>query len=558
MELNRISDLFWKLSPNLFFLSISLGLITGLCYALLIPFVIFASTADTSVISQLEIQNYSFFHSPTSELAKLFLVTCLGIILIKSISTILTMFIAEKASMLHRRSLYRRINALSYENLEKIGQARLINLLNVDIPALSNSAANLSLMWINLVTVFGTLGYLVSLNFKVFIFVLICLVVAVVTYQVPVWLGVHFYSKSRDHYDRVQQGVKGLVYGAKELKLSKKNSMEYLEEELIKPEKLTFEYGIKAKSTWAIAEIYGEMISFFVIAVVIFHLPYVYKISIFELFGIVMALLYLTGPVGVILNTISNLQQGKVALNKIKAFNGEFVDEQLEGSPQPIKNWRSLRFLNISYQYSGNTDEFALTNINFELKQGQITFIIGGNGSGKSTLSKLISMHYLPTHGDIYIGEHKVGVDNVGSARECISAIYSDFYVFEKLYGNADKDQVKRYLQLLDLTDKVKVHDDRFSTTSLSDGQRKRLALLSLLIEDRPICLFDEWASDQDPRFKKIFYQNILPELKNQGKVVIVISHDDRYFDCADQLITMEQGSIREITRQKDVKALAS
>jgi putative ATP-binding cassette transporter len=551
MEINRISDLFWKLSPNLFFLSVILGCVTGLCYALLIPFIIYAITLDTTVIFQLEINNYNFFNSPTSELGTLFLGICFGIILIKSISSILATYIASKASMLHRTNFYRRINALPYESLEKIGQARLINLLNIDIPALSNSASILALMWINIVTVVGILGYLISLNFNVFIFVLVCLIVAIVTYQVPILVGLYFNSKSRNHYDRVQQGVKGLIYGAKELKLSNRASTEYLEEELEQPENLTFKYRMKGLSTLTIAESYGEMIAFLVITVVIFQLPYVYRITAVELFGIVMALLYLTGPVGVILKAASDMQDGKIALSKINAFNKEIFEEQVSDNQQIIDSWKSLFFSKIGYQYSDSTDAFVLKNINFELKRGQITFIIGGNGSGKSTLSKLISQHYLPTQGNIHLGEHKIGIDNIGAARECISAIYSDFYVFDKLYCDVDKNQLNHCLELLHLADKVKVHDGRFNTTSLSDGQRKRLALLSLLIEDRPICLFDEWASDQDPIFKKIFYQNILPELRNQGKIVIVISHDDRYFDCADQIIRMEQGSIQEVIYQE-------
>ena len=321
MKLNRISDLFWQISPNLFFISIILGVITGLCYALLIPFVIFATGADISINTQLSVENYGFFQSPTSDLAKLFLFTCIGIILIKSISTVLSMYIAEKASVEHRSRLYKRINALSYAHLEKIGQARLINLLNIDIPALTNAASMLPFIWINIVTIFGTLGYLIYLNIKVFIFVVICLVVAIITYQLPVFLGVRFFSKARDHYDKVQEGVKGLVYGAKELKLNQGHAEEYISEELLSPEKQAFQGNIKAKSIFVFAEVYGEMISFLVIAVVIFHLPYIYLLTTFELFGIVMALLYLTGPVDVVLKGLQGVQQGKVALNKIKKFN---------------------------------------------------------------------------------------------------------------------------------------------------------------------------------------------------------------------------------------------
>jgi len=70
------------------------------------------------------------------------------------------------------------------------------------------------------------------------------------------------------------------------------------------------------------------------------------------------------------------------------------------------------------------------------------------------------------------------------------------------------------------------------------------LALLVSLVEDKELYLFDEWAADQDPEFRDVFYNKLLPELKSRGKLVIVISHDDRYFHKADQIVKLEQGAV--------------
>ncbi|MFD1905689.1 ATP-binding cassette domain-containing protein [Paenibacillus rhizoplanae] len=67
------------------------------------------------------------------------------------------------------------------------------------------------------------------------------------------------------------------------------------------------------------------------------------------------------------------------------------------------------------------------------------------------------------------------------------------------------QDEIDRYLKMLDLDGKVSIDNGRFSTLKLSGGQRKRLALLICYLEDRPIYLFDEWAADQDPEFRKFF-----------------------------------------------------
>ncbi len=167
-------------------------------------------------------------------------------------------------------------------------------------------------------------------------------------------------------------------------------------------------------------------------------------------------------------------------------------------------------------------------------------------------MCKLMALHYAPTGGEIHFGDVKIDYDSLNSGRQYISAIFSDYYLFDRLLGSlseADEELVNRYLSELEIERKVSVQNGRFSTLALSDGQRKRLALLVAFLEDRDIYLFDEWAADQDPVFKQVFYHNILPELKARGKAVIVISHDDRYFSVADQILIMEDGKLIRIER---------
>jgi putative ATP-binding cassette transporter len=111
-------------------------------------------------------------------------------------------------------------------------------------------------------------------------------------------------------------------------------------------------------------------------------------------------------------------------------------------------------------------------------------------------------------------------------------------------------DKAREYLVKLQLNHKLDVKEGVLSTTQLSQGQRKRLALLTAFLEDRSIYLFDEWAADQDPTFKQTFYDSLLPELKARGKTVIVISHDDRYYDVADRLIKLEDGKLEYDSEQ--------
>ncbi|MFB2806368.1 ATP-binding cassette domain-containing protein [Microcystis sp. BLCC-F209] len=190
---------------------------------------------------------------------------------------------------------------------------------------------------------------------------------------------------------------------------------------------------------------------------------------------------------------------------------------------------------------------FLLGPISFSWQPGELIFIIGGNGSGKSTLAKLITGLYPPLSGAIYLNGKRITQDNVEWYRQHFSAIFYDFYLFDSFLGcdrpNLDQ-EVENYLMQLQLAHKVTVKNGVLSTTELSQGQRKRLALLTAYLEDRPIYLFDEWAADQEPRFRELFYKQILLQLKERGKIVIVISHDERYFHLADHIIKLDYGAV--------------
>jgi putative ATP-binding cassette transporter len=191
--------------------------------------------------------------------------------------------------------------------------------------------------------------------------------------------------------------------------------------------------------------------------------------------------------------------------------------------------------------------------IDAEIQRGEILFLIGGNGSGKTTFLKLFTALYRPTQGAIYVDDVEIGPTNIQSYRNLFSAIFSDFYLFEKLHGlsTADPDRINALLRLMEISDKTSFKDGRFTNLNLSTGQRKRLALVVSYLEDKPVYVFDEVAADQDPEFRQYFYDTLLPEMKSAGKTVVVVSHDDRYFHAGDRLLQMDYGRLAELHAEK-------
>jgi putative ATP-binding cassette transporter len=134
--------------------------------------------------------------------------------------------------------------------------------------------------------------------------------------------------------------------------------------------------------------------------------------------------------------------------------------------------------------------------------------------------------------------------------RQLFTTVFSDFYLFEDLVGTGLAptlpETARPYLERLEIAHKVNVKDGAFTTLDLSTGQRKRLALVHAYLEGRPVLVFDEWAADQDPTFRHLFYTELLPELRDKGHLLVVISHDDRYFHLADRVLRMHAGRLHE------------
>ena len=262
------------------------------------------------------------------------------------------------------------------------------------------------------------------------------------------------------------------------------------------------------------------------------------------------AALYMMTPTWALIATLPTFLRGRVSLAKIRelgdsldAVAPERVAVAEAASSEPGVR---IELERVTFSYpapSGDERPFSVGPITLTFSSGEVVFITGGNGSGKSTLVKLLCGLYSPHSGRILLNGTPIDDGNREQYREHFAAIFADYHLFERLFGIdtvGREAQIQEYLALLRLDRKVRIEGGRFSSTSLSSGQRKRLALLTAFLEDRPVYIFDEWAADQDPSYKEVFYLRLLPELKARGKCVIVVTHDDRYFHLGDRTIKLE------------------
>jgi putative pyoverdin transport system ATP-binding/permease protein len=217
---------------------------------------------------------------------------------------------------------------------------------------------------------------------------------------------------------------------------------------------------------------------------------------------------------------------------------------------EPLTRFEQIELRSAIYRHklADGTNGFEVGPINLLLRSGELLFISGGNGSGKSTLLKLLTALYVPQTGELVVDGTTIDADHREAYQNLFSTVFSDFHLFNRTFGLSDisPERVSEWLVRMEIDGKTRLHHGQFDTIKLSTGQRKRLALVVAALEDRPIYVFDEFAADQDPAFRRKFYDEILPTLHERGKTVIVVTHDERYFDRATRHLTMEDGRFAE------------
>ena len=523
-------------SRRIVFLALLAGLISGV-----------SSTGLIAVINAALKSGGSLF------LIRSFLALCLILPLTRLFSEILLARLGQRALLDLRLRLSRQILAAPLRYLEELGAPRLLATLVEDIPVITNALVAVPILFINVAVVVAGLVYLGWLSFGLLLMLLSFVALGIVTYQLPVIRAVQYMRLAREENDSLYGHFRSLIGGSKELKLHRQRREAFLTQEL-EPTAASFQrYNVKGMMVYSVAATWGQLLVFLVVGLIAFGIPAWKSTNTQILSGYTLTVLYLMSPFQIIMNFVPVIGRAGVALQKIEKLGLSLAAKSKEpltkSAPQPASEWQRLELAGVTHSYHREVEEdnFVLGPIDLNLDRGELVFLSGGNGSGKTTLAKLLTGLYAPEAGEIRFDDLLITDENREFYRQHFSVTFSDFHLFESLLGLETSkldEKAQEYLARLHLDRKVKVTDGVLSTTELSQGQRKRLALLTAYLEDRPLYVFDEWAADQDPLFKDVFYLQLLPELKARGKTIIVISHDDKYYYVADRLIRLDYGKI--------------
>lgn len=440
-------------------------------------------------------------------------------------------------------------------DLEKMGKDRIYAILEdlrslVFIPYVITKGVNSILI----LTV--GLSYFFYISYKAALTFLLLMVVFLIVYFIRNKNIQQKGAFSRSLNDKYFRLIRDQLEGFKELKLNKVKQTNLFEKYLIPNRHQAKETEVEVAKSFLALNLLGQYGLFLIIGTVMFIFPYLNIISKEQMLSFIVIILFISTPINTLVSLQTFFFKISVSSKRIRSFTKELHREYtLRPDAHPLipkKTFNKICFENVLYRYENSS--FKLDAFNLEINKGEVVFIIGGNGSGKSTFINLLSNLYHSSSGKLLVDGRQVEEDDE-DYRSLISPIFTDHHLFSENYDNAVLTGNAEYTQLLELMqlDGIVTDDkDASARRRFSKGQGKRMALIFALLEKRPILILDEWAADQDPYFRKYFYEKLIPELKKQNKTIIAVTHDDAYFKQADRIIKFDYGRIVKDVRITD------
>jgi len=478
----------------------------------------------------------------------LFVVVFLLYFFVKRISFVRSTAIVEGIVKDLRIRISDKLRFANLESMEKLGLTQIQTRLSNDTQVVSNSAFVIVSAAQSILMLFFGMLYILYLSRLAFFLSLVCGISAILVNSYYNDTIVEQIDISIKHDDTFFKSLMNIIKGFKELKINGKKSDAVIERHSIIARE---NEKVRMATNWVFANSSTLINSFayFLLGCIVFIVPQFSDHQSEVVTKIIAVLVFMMSPIDMITAAVPNysranrsaffLEELEIEIDKMANYSNYLVKFD-------FKTFEKVQLKDIKFHYKGESGEplFGLGPIDFEINRGELVFIKGGNGSGKSTFVKILTHLYNPDSGTIMVDNTLVSEHNIKNFQNMFAIILTDYHLFDRFYGieNIDFKRLQTLLDMMGLSSKVKYENGYFSNINLSTGQRKRLALVMVLMEDKPIYLLDEWAADQDPQFRQYFYMTLLPELKSQGKTILAVSHDDHYFHVADRICNMRLG----------------
>jgi putative ATP-binding cassette transporter len=440
-------------------------------------------------------------------------------------------------------------------SIEDVGRARIIAAISSDAAILTQASNMLSFSVQGPILIGFVAVYVAYLSLAAFLLSVLIVGMA----------GLIFHFRSRrlteermraaEHERRLFDRITDFLDGFKEIRLNRPRSDE-LFDDAVNVSRVAANIKIRAQSETFKQIAYSQGYMYILLGTVVFVAPqFSESLGGASIAKITAALLYVIGACFALVQSIPILMNANAAADRIQRLEETLratVSSETDEVVSP-KSFDAIEMHKIVFSYVDRHSDvaFHIGPIDFTLRSGELLFITGGNGSGKSTFLRVLAGLYHPEQGEILLDGRRVNKATRDEYRELFSAIFYDYHLFRRLYGipDADPGELARLLAKFRLEDKTGLTNGEFRTLDLSGGQRRRLALIVSMLENRPIMLLDEWTAEQDPEYRRKFYDELLPEMMRAGKTIVVITHDDRYLDelrLPGRRIHMEEGRIVE------------
>lgn len=472
-----------------------------------------------------------------------------------------TLVAGEVERILHqfRLSLFDEVRTSSPETLETVGQGPIQAAMTQEMQTISNTLPMLMNGIQQLVLILFVSLYLAWLSLFAFAMIAVLAALAV---------GIHLYRIKRinaavreaaEDEGKLFGGLTDLLDGFKEVKMNSLRRETLLSRLKTRSER-TRDTKATIKQQWTRETAAVQLAFYIMMAAMVFIVPMFTSDYHDVAVQTTTATLFLFGPIGSTIMTLPAFNDSEAALSKITSLQEEIGDALIKqhqheanatdskDASAPLTDITEIALNDVRFTYPGPTGGFSVGPLNASFKRGEITFITGGNGAGKSTMIALLTGLRAFDSGEITVNGTPLSIDQLQNYRDQFASVLAGYHLFDALYGidPIDEDKVNALLNQMEIADKVTLENNAFSTTSLSQGQRKRLALITALLEEKPVLVLDEWAADQDPHFRSVFYEKILPDLRAQGKILICVTHDDRWFHLADRIYHVRDGQFDE------------